>query len=167
MSRMSIELAGSQNMLAFLDMIAYSEIGPALLAMPETDDGYKVIVGSTPEHPILFNDYSQHPHELIAAVNSDAAGRYQIMGRYAVAYARQLALPDFSPVSQDKIALQLIHECHAVGPIQNGQFAAAVAACKSRWASLPGAGYGQHENALGPLQSAYIAAGGTVYGLAA
>ncbi len=160
MSRISVDLAGSPNVLAFLDMLAYSEIGAALLHMPETDDGYKVIVGSTPAHPILFEDYSRHPMQHIEAVNSDAAGRYQVMGRYAVIYARQLGLPDFGPVSQDKIALQLIRECKANANIQCGNFAQAVEQCRSRWASLPGAGYGQHENAMDNLQMAYLSAGG-------
>lgn len=159
-ARISLELAGGKNMLAFLDMIAYSEIGPEMLK--ETDDGYNVIVGSSPGHLILFDDYSQHPLRHIPEMNSDAAGRYQILGRYAVIYARQLALPDFGPVSQDKIALQLIHECHAVSLIERGEFEKAVTACKSRWASLPGAGYHQHENNFDNLQTAYLSAGGAI-----
>jgi hypothetical protein len=42
----------SPNLKAFLDMIAWSEIGPALLA--KSDNGYNVCVGSTPEKPILL-----------------------------------------------------------------------------------------------------------------
>lgn len=160
MPRISLEQAGNKNLLAFLDMIAFSEIGPALLAVSE--DGYNVIVGSTPAHPILFTDYSHHPMQYEASVNSDAAGRYQLMGRYAAAYARQLSLPDFGPVSQDKIAIQLIHECHAAFPIQQGQFQAAVESCRSRWASLPGAAYGQHENSIDALRTAYVNAGGVI-----
>lgn len=160
MPRISLEETGNKNLCAFLDMLAFSEIGPALLAV--SDDGYNVIVGSTPSHPILFSDYSHHPMEFVKSVDSDAAGRYQILGRYAAAYARQLALPDFGPVSQDRIAIQLIHECHAAFPIQQGQFQAAVEACRSRWASLPGANYGQHENAIASLQDAFVKAGGTI-----
>lgn len=160
MSRIDATLAGGNNFCAFLDMIAYSEIGPALLKL--SDDGYNVIVGSTPGHPMLFTDYSKHPMIHVTAVNSDAAGRYQVMGRYAAAYARQLALPDFGPVSQDRIALQLIHECHAEGFIRNGDFPHAVEACRSRWASLPGSGYGQHENTVDVLQMAYTRAGGAL-----
>lgn len=150
----------SKNVAAFLDMIAFSEIGYDLLHNPATDDGYKVIVGSTPSRPILFQDYSRHPMQHQAAWNSDAAGRYQIMGRYGAHYARQLGLPDFGPVSQDKIALQLIGECHALNLIEQGRFQEAVTACKSRWASLPGAGYGQHEQEIKNLTMAYLSAGG-------
>lgn len=160
MARISIEAAGGKNVLAFLDAIAYSEIGPTMLA--QSDDGYNVIVGSGPGHMILFDDYSKHPMRHIAEVNSDAAGRYQFMGRYWEAYRHQLGLPDFGPESQDRWAIQLIRECHAINLIQQGQFGQAVIACKSRWASFPGAGYGQHENQMATLQGAYTTAGGVL-----
>ena len=50
----------------------------------------------------------------------------------------------------------------AIALVEAGDFAAAVHACRSRWASLPGAGYGQHENTLAALEEAYVVAGGTV-----
>ncbi len=152
----------SPNMGAFLDMIAYSEIGPELLAA--SDDGYNVIVGSTPAKPILFTDYSKHPRLYQKAQNSDAAGRYQFMGRYWEPYKQQLALKDFGKESQDHWAMQLIRECKAVQPIEDGDFDRAVQACRSRWASLPGAGYGQPEHSINSLRIAYKAAGGTVIG---
>jgi muramidase (phage lysozyme) len=148
----------SPNLKAFLDMIAASEIGPALLA--RSDNGYNVCVGSTPSQPILFQSYVSHPRRRCEAVNSDAAGRYQFMGRYWDHYRAQLALPDFGPASQDKWCIQLIRECHALDTIEAGHFDEAVQLCRSRWASLPGAGYGQHENRLADLREAYIAAGG-------
>lgn len=148
----------SINLKAFLDMIAWSEIGPALLA--KSNDGYNVCVGSTPDHPILFTDYSVHPRRRCEEQDSDAAGRYQFMGRYWKPYQKQLKLLDFTPASQDKWAVQLIRECHALEDVELGHFASAVAKCRSRWASLPGAGYNQRENKLADLQAAYLAAGG-------
>jgi muramidase (phage lysozyme) len=150
----------SINLKAFLDMIAWSEIGPQLLA--KSDDGYNVCVGSTPDKPILFTDYSAHPRRRNAALKSDAAGRYQFMGRYWETYKKQLNLPDFSPTSQDRWAVQLIRECRALDDVELGCFEAAVAKCRSRWASLPGAGYGQPENKLADLRMAYQAAGGRI-----
>ncbi len=147
------------NLGAFLDMLAASEIGPKLLAV--TDDGYNVIVGSIPAKPILFSDYANHPQKHNPAMNSDAAGRYQFMGRYWSHYKLQLGLPDFGPESQDKWAIQLIKECRALDDVMTGHFDKAVAKCSSRWASLPGAGYGQHENQLTALEDAYERAGGT------
>ena len=146
------------NLSAFLDMIAWSELGPDLIS--ETDDGYNVIVGSTPAKPITFSSYSAHPRQFVPSMNSDAAGRYQFMGRYWPAYQRSLGLADFGPESQDRWAVQLIRECHAMGAIERGDIEAAIHLCRSRWASLPGAGYGQHEHAVQPLLTAYQAAGG-------
>lgn len=147
------------NEKAFLDMIAYSEIGPKLLA--KSDNGYNVIVGGA-----LFNGYDDHPRKLVdlprLGIKSTAAGRYQLLQRYFDAYKKQLGLKDFSPASQDVIALQQIKERRALADIETGHFADAVAKCKNIWASLPGAGYGQHENALDKLQAAYVAAGGTL-----
>jgi muramidase (phage lysozyme) len=142
----------TRNQRAFLDMIAYSEIGPKLLS--ESDNGYNVIVGGT-----LFRDYSDHPRQSIKlprlGIKSTAAGRYQILARYFDAYKKILKLPDFSPASQDKIALQLIRECRALDEIERGDIEEAIKLCRSRWASLPGAGYSQHENKLDDLLAAY------------
>lgn len=154
----------NKNEKAFLDMIAHSEIGPALLAV--SDNGYNVIVGSTPAMPILFKSYADHPRRLIflpkLKLRSSAAGRYQLLMRYFDAYKARLKLADFSPASQDAIALQQIRECGALPDINAGNFEEAVRKCRNIWASLPGAGYGQHENRMDKLLAAYVAAGGSV-----
>jgi muramidase (phage lysozyme) len=151
------------NLKAFLDTIAHSEIGPDLLA--KSDRGYNVVVGSTAAHPILFSPYTDHPRKLMKLsdkLSSTAAGRYQLLERYYDAYKKTLGLPDFSPDSQDKIALQQIRECKALDDIEVGRFAAAVAKCAHIWASLPGAGYAQHENRIADLQTAFRQAGGVL-----
>jgi muramidase (phage lysozyme) len=151
------------NVSAFLDMIAFSEIGPALLAA--SDNGYNVIVGSTAAHPILFDSYVDHPRRLVdlgRGLQSTAAGRYQLLSRYFDAYKAQLHLPDFSPNSQDEIAIQQIKESHAMDDVKAGRLAVAVGRCAHIWASLPSAGYGQHEQKIADLEAAYIKAGGTL-----
>lgn len=148
------------NLDAFLEMIAVSE-GTAKLG----DRGYNILVGSTPAQPLLFGSYRDHPHtkiQLRADLVSTAAGRYQILARYFDAYKVQLRLQDFGPDAQDLIALQMIKECDAFLDVAEGRFDSAVAKCASRWASLPGAGYQQHENKLADLKAAYMNAGGTV-----
>lgn len=160
MPRITPEQAGGKNICAFLDMIAHSEIGEGLLSI--TDDGYNVLVGSTPQSPLLFGSYSDHPHIHNEKLNSDAAGRYQVMGRYWPFYKKLLALPDFGPLSQDLYAIRQISESHALPLITAGHFADAVEKCAHIWASLPGAGYGQHENKLAVLQRSYVDAGGVV-----
>lgn len=141
---------------AFLDTIAWSEIGPALLAV--SDRGYNVCVGSTAERPILFHDYSAHPRVRNLALNSDAAGRYQLMGRYFAPYKAELGLPDFGPTSQDTIALHQISECNALHLIAAGQIEDAITACSRIWASFPGSPYGQHTHPMGDLLRVYQAA---------
>lgn len=160
MARISVEAAGGQNVVAFLDMIGASEIGAPLLKA--SDDGYNVLVGSTPARPLLFPSYATHPNVLNPALNSTAAGRYQLLHHWYVAYAQLLHLGDFSPLSQDLIALQQIRERKAIPLILDGQITAAIYACSNIWASLPGNSYGQHQNAVSMLVSAYRAAGGMV-----
>ena len=148
------------NLKAFLDTIAFSE-GTDRPPQPTKDRGYDVIVGGG-----LFKGYSDHPRQLVdlpkLGIKSTAAGRYQILARYYDAYKKQLKLLDFSPASQDKIAIQLIKECKALDDVNAGRIAEALTKCRSRWASLPGAGYGQHEHTLENLVSTYKAKGGIV-----
>lgn len=150
----------SPNLKAFLDAIAHSELGASLLQ--ETDNGYNVLVGATPANPLTFPSYDQHPNILNAALNSTAAGRYQFLHRTWVALAAQLGLSDFSPESQDAGCVELVRECRALPDVEAGNFDAAVALCAHIWASLPGAGYGQHENKMAALRDAYTAAGGAL-----
>lgn len=153
------------NRRAFLDTLAWSEIGPVMLAMPETDRGYKVIVGSTPKKLILMESYADHPRQLItlsATLKSTAAGRYQLLSRYFDPYKRLLGLKDFGPDAQDAIALQQIKERRALDDIDAGRFHDAIRKVKNIWASLPGAGYGQHENKLRDLEEVYQSAGGQI-----
>lgn len=132
------------NLQAFLDTIAYSE-GTDKPGQPTKNRGYDVVVGGS-----LFTDYIDHPRRLVdlpkLGIKSTAAGRYQILARFYDAYKKQLKLPDFSPASQDKIAIQLIKECKALDDINAGRIKDALVKCRSRWASLPGAGYGQFEH---------------------
>lgn len=155
----------SRNLAAFLDMIATSEgtIGRG-------DDGYNLIVTGIDGKLELMQSYADHPFasgrapKIInrAGLASTASGRYQQMRRDWKAYKDLLKLPDFGPESQDRLAIQHIRECRALDDVEAGRFAAAVAKCKGIWASLPGAGYGQHENSLTVLQAAYTRAGGVL-----
>jgi muramidase (phage lysozyme) len=158
MAVITADQAGGKNRVAFLDMIAHSEIGAGLLA--KSDDGYNVLVGATPNNPLLFPSYTTHPNVLNVKCNSTAAGRYQLLFRWFKAYAALLKLPDFSPMSQDLIALRQIKERSALALIDAGQFEAAVERCSNIWASLPGNSYGQHMNDISALKVAFVNAGG-------
>ncbi|GAB6853023.1 glycoside hydrolase family 24 protein [Asaia astilbis] len=146
------------NQSAFLHMITVSEIGHPL--MDVSDEGYNVVVGSTVARPYLFRSYATHPMRFNPAVKSDAAGAYQVMGRYWAYYKKYLQLLDFSPASQDRIAICLINECKAMPAIEAGDIEKAIHLTRSRWASFPGAGYGQNEHAMDFLIRAYQEAHG-------
>jgi muramidase (phage lysozyme) len=150
-------LAGiDPNVAAFLDLIGWSEIGPALMAV--SDGGYNVLVGSTPAKPLLFHDYSTHPRIHNDAMNSDAAGKPQFLGRYWPYYRDKLNLPDFGPESQEKWAIAYIGECHALPDILAGNIEQAITKCGSRWASFPGNNYQQHQHTMTDLLNAYAVA---------
>jgi muramidase (phage lysozyme) len=147
----------SKNLKAFLDMIAWSE---GTTRIEGNKDGYNVLVGGG-----LFTDMTNHPHQLIHVnqrLDSTAAGRYQLLARYYDFYRKLLGLNDFSPASQDAIAIQQIKECRALKDVEAGRFNIAVNKCAHIWASLPGANYGQHENKLPKLQEMYLTYGGSL-----
>jgi muramidase (phage lysozyme) len=156
------------NRRAFLDMIAVSE---GTSTSPATKcNGYDVIVTGIDGKPEIFTDFSNHPFDLgrkskvvnSKGLTSNASGRYQFMLKDWHHYRDQLHLMNFGPEAQDAWALQLIRERGALPLIDLGQFAVAVARVRNLWASLPGAGYNQHENKLDKLQAAYVNAGGVL-----
>lgn len=146
-------MASDLNRKAFLNMIAHSEG-----TLGKGDNGYNVLVGGK-----LFSGYADHPRIMVRLnpkLKSTAAGRYQVLARYFDAYKLKLGLDDFSPASQDAIALQQIKEQGALADVDAGRIETAIRKCANIWASLPGAGYGQHENRLEDLLAAYRQAHG-------
>ncbi len=168
MPRITEAQAGSVNALAFLDVLAWSELGNDYLR--RSDDGYNVIVTGIDGKLELFTDYARHPFEggrKSKVINSrglisNAAGRYQQMLKDWPHYRDLLRLPDFGPISQDRMALQHVKECRALPDVHAGRFEIAVAKCRNIWASLPGAGYGQREHRLEDLLAQYRGSGGVV-----
>ncbi len=164
MARLDAISSGGKDNLAFLDMLAWSEIGPELLKA--TDDGYNVLVGATPKHPITFGSYSLHPHRVIQVhshdkagepvdIPSSAAGRYQFKYSTWSETAARLYLRDFSPFNQDRAALYKVREHGALPSIRAGKIADAIVMCAKEWASLPTAAYGQHEQKMADLLAIY------------
>ena len=143
---------------AFLDMLAWSE-GTDNGRQKTRNHGYDVIVGGE-----LFTDYSDHPQTCHAKPKTqiNRRGRYQLLSRWWDAYRKQLGLKDFSPKSQDAVALQQIKERGALPMIDRGDIRQAIDRCSNIWASLPGAGYGQFEHKADSLIAKFKEAGGTV-----
>lgn len=156
MARLGLREAGCANVLAFLDVVAESEIGAPLLAV--SDDGYDVLVGSTAERPHLFHSYADHPQvfvKLSDTLTSSAAGRYQMLARTFDNLARDMRLEDFRPENQDRGAIELVRECGALTLIRAGMIEEAIERCAHIWASFPGAGYGQPERKMKELVATF------------
>ncbi|MEN2471053.1 glycoside hydrolase family 104 protein [Burkholderia sp. GS2Y] len=153
----------NQNRQAFLYAIKMSEVGAALTS--ETDNGYNVLVGATPANPLTFSDYSTHPNIYNAALNSTAAGAYQINHPTWLTLVNQTGLSDFTPSTQDTMALQLIANKGALADIDAGNLNAAMVKLQPVWRSLPGAVggvSGQRNNSASQWIAWYQGAGGTL-----
>lgn len=152
--RLSAAEAGGANVVAFFDVLGYSE-GTSRLGQ----NGYNVLVGGG-----TFDSYADHPRKLVYLptykINSSAAGRYQFLRATWDDLAKRLKLPDFSPRSQDLACIGLLRQCGAYDRLLRNLFSEAVERARTLWASLPGAGYGQREIALEKLRAVYVAAGG-------
>lgn len=143
------------NYKAFLDVLSHSEG-----TFDKGANGYNVLAGG-----VLFTSYADHPriktHLVGTSTITTAAGRYQILERTYDSYRKLLGLSDFSPASQDAIALQMLDEAKALDSLRAGDFDSAVLRSAHLWASLPGAGYGQRETQLPILRGWYIIGGGS------
>lgn len=137
------------NEQAFLDLIALSEG-----TYGRGDNGYDILCGGG-----MFYSYADHPRQKIYIAKYDlfstAAGRYQVIAKTYDYCKSKLDLPDFSPASQDQIALELIKEHDALDDVEARNMESAVTKCAKIWASFPGAGYGQLERSMDKLRILY------------
>jgi len=155
----------TRNQKAWLEMIAYAECGYALLDV--SDNGYNVLCSSTAARPYLFYDYSKHPRKYMqfsARITSSAAGRYQFLYDTWLDLVNATGLSDFSPTTQDIMALKLADQKGAMPYILQGFIEEALWRCRNIWASFPGNNYGQGGKSLDQLLLAYYRAGGILIG---
>ena len=138
------------NLKAFLTMIQYSE-------GTYGKNAYRTLYGGQ-----LFTGYSWHPNIAVTSsgITSTAAGAYQMLYSTWTTVAQSLGLTDFSPLSQDRAAIELISRRGALEDVLAGRFEAAIDKCRKEWASFPGAGYGQGERNIDLLAQVYQKAGG-------
>ena len=122
---------------AFLDAIAYSEIGKDA----SNGGGYGSRFGVRGQ----MADLSRHPQVKVSAggYNSSAAGRYQFLSNTWNGVAKKLGLPDFGPHSQDLAALALIDERGAFNDLVSGRLESAQNKLGRVWAALPSSTYRQ------------------------
>lgn len=119
----------------FLNMLAASE-GTA----GRGNDGYNIMFGGG-----AFTDYDTHPNvknkyidKTGKAGSSTAAGRYQILNPTYKSVADQLGITDFTPESQDKIAIALMVQKGAADSVKNGDVSTFIRKMNNTWTSLPG-----------------------------
>jgi muramidase (phage lysozyme) len=114
----------TDNVSAMLDLVAWAE---------GTDDRYDISYTGP-----SFPSFTDHPRKLFTAngVSSDAAGRYQFLSPTWDSLKAKLNLPDFSPASQDKAAIQLMKDAGCYGAAVRGDVQSFADRCWSQWASL-------------------------------
>jgi tape measure domain-containing protein len=132
---------------AFLDLVAYAE---GTDYMP--NEGYNTLFGHG-----QFVSFRDHPRQRVSknGLRSDAAGRYQIMQATWDEEKAKLGLQDFSPTSQDLVAISRIMMRGALDEVLKGDVVGALFAARQEWAAFPGAGYGQRERSKESLTRKY------------
>lgn len=131
----STQLANARD---YLNMLAASE-GTA----SRGDRGYNVMFRGD-----LVNDYSRHPNMVHTYIDkngkqgkSTAAGRYQFLYKTYEEMAKKLGITDFSPESQDKVAIALMLE-KGVDFDDGADFGANLRKINNVWTSLAGSSLG-------------------------
>lgn len=144
----------SPKIKAFLDTIAWAE-GTA------NPNGYRMIFTGA-----YFRNFQNHPRQRRCgtyrgkSLCSDAAGRYQFLSNTWNRIASKLRLPDFSPQSQDKGAIELIREQGALADVEAGRWESAIYKVAPVWSSFPtsrngSSVHGQPYKPIGRLGSVY------------
>jgi lysozyme len=148
------------NEAAFLAMIRAAE-------GTSSDEGYRALFGWRPGNGKTFDSYASHPRQFFnytdnagKTIRTSAAGAYQITATTFDGLVRNYGYSDFTPGTQDAMALDLIKERGALADVDAGRFETALNKVRRVWASLPGAGVDQPERNLTFVKNAYTQAGG-------
>jgi lysozyme len=123
-----------KNLETFLHLITETEG----TAKTKGTSPYNVLYGYK-----KFNSYENHPNLIVTAggYSSSAAGRYQILKKTFDSLKK--VGTDFSPKTQDLMAIELIKRRGALKNVLDGDFKNAILKCNKEWASLPNSPYGQ------------------------
>ena len=116
------------NVRAFIRAIAMAEGGDYNLKF----GGVK----GRKNDPWSFSDYSTHPGAGKGG-SITAAGMYQINEGTWRESGGKIGLHDFSPGTQDLLAVEILRELHVIQAIKEGDLATALSAASRRWAALP------------------------------
>jgi lysozyme len=147
------------NLSAFLYMIRSTEhVYPRDVV---NDAAYSIFYGGSKfqnfaDHPVVTGEKKgiPLPDAMCRAAGlkpgcvSTAAGAYQMIKPTWVRIRNKIGLPDFSPLSQDRAAVELLDEIGATDLIFAGDIEGAIYKASRIWASLPGSTAQQNPKAL-------------------
>lgn len=152
------ELLADRNVAAFLKGIAAAEGGGY-------DFKYGAVKGKRND-PWRFTGFSTHPGPGFGG-KTTAAGMYQITVDTWRQHGGRMGLSDFSPKTQDLMAVEILRTIGAIEKIKAGNIAGAMPSAAAKWAALamgpnlgnryPAQPYMKYEDFI----SVYAAAGGT------
>lgn len=127
-------------------------------------NGYRTLFGGS-----LFDNFDAHPNIVKTFRWTDgtvgyttAAGAYQFLFRTWQSVAIPMRLPDFSPTSQDRAAIELTARRKALDDVVGGRVQEAINKCWPEWASLPASQYLQPRRSLQFAANAFANAGGVL-----
>ena len=133
----------------------------ALIRKFESRNRYNVVYGGG-----TFTDYSTHPrikvyfHDPRRAEPGNnnyttAAGAYQITSTTFDDFSRKTKTTDFSPATQDLLAMAILKQSGAYDAIVAGDISSALNLASKRWASLPGSTSGQAQQTQAAATTAF------------
>jgi muramidase (phage lysozyme) len=129
-------LLADANVSAFIKAIAEAEGGGY-------DFKYGAVKGKRND-PWRFTDFSTHPGAGFGG-RLTAAGMYQITVDTWREHGGKMGLTDFSPKTQDLMAVEMLRSVGVIDKIKTGDVAGAMAPAAVKWAALPkGPGQGNH-----------------------
>lgn len=121
-------LLADRNVSAFLKAIAEAEGGGY-------DFKYGAIKGKRND-PWRFSDFSTHPGPGFGG-STTAAGMYQITIATWRQHGGKMGLTDFSPSTQDLIAVEILRSLRVIDNIKSGDIPGAIGPAARTWAALP------------------------------
>lgn len=125
------EFLKNKNVKAFLDTLAQVEGGDY-----HAKFGYGWAAGWK-SGKWTFSDESTHPGPGFGG-STTASGRYQITkATWSELSIKAMGLSDFSPGTQDLIAVELLRNVSAIEPLIGGDLKTAVGKASKKWEALP------------------------------